>query len=289
MGRKKDPHRKSAVSYQRPWCYYCDREFDADGILLQHQKARHFLCRMPGCGKRCSTITSLQGHTWHVHHTELQKVPNAIEGRDDTPKNGGFDVVGQMGIPAYVVPPSVRREREAKEAEERALAEQALAEEEAAAAAAAAAKLAAQQAAQAVLAAKSEAAAAAEAAAAPNGPSAGKRTASTAAWGGGFAIAGGGAAGTKKAKRTGSGMFSPLPSVAGAFDGHSFASEDQTSSADAAPAAAGSLDAVDVVDDAVFIKIEGGSKDAGLRLGELAEGGDLGELRTGCPAEDIDR
>ena len=67
MGRKKDPNRRAnAVAYQRPWCYYCDREFDADGILLQHQKARHFLCRVPGCGKRCGTITSLQGHTWHV-------------------------------------------------------------------------------------------------------------------------------------------------------------------------------------------------------------------------------
>ena len=40
MGRKKDPNRRAnAVAYQRPWCYYCDREFDADGILLQHQKA----------------------------------------------------------------------------------------------------------------------------------------------------------------------------------------------------------------------------------------------------------
>ena len=46
MGRKKDPSRKAAaVTYQRPWCYYCDREFDSDSILLQHQKARHFLCR----------------------------------------------------------------------------------------------------------------------------------------------------------------------------------------------------------------------------------------------------
>lgn len=247
MGRKKDRSRKAQVSYQRPWCYYCDREFDADGILLQHQKARHFLCRVPGCNKRCGTITSLAGHTWHVHHTELAKVPNAIEGRDDTPKNGGYDVVGQMGIPPYVVPPSVRREKEAQEAQERLAAEEALREEEEAAAAAQAAKLAAAQAAQAALAAKSEAVAAHAAADGHklNGSTAAaKRAASTTAWGGSFAIGGaGGVASTKKAKRTGSGLFSPRPSVADAFDSHNLASDGPSGvdaiDADAEAAAAG--------------------------------------------------
>ena len=252
MGRKKDPNRKQNVAYQRPWCFYCDREFDADGILLQHQKARHFQCRVPNCGKRCSTITSLVGHTWHVHHTELSKVPNAIEGRDDTPKNGGYDIVGMMGIPTYVPPPSVRREREAREAEEMRLAEEALREEEEAAAA----KAAQLAAAQAALAAKSEAAAASAATENRTAGGATKRPAPAAAWGGGFAIGGGGGAGgglsglggAKKAKRTGSGLFSPRPSVASAFDSHSLASDDPANEQPAAAAVAEGVDGAAAVE-----------------------------------------
>ena len=35
MGKKK---RKEI----KPWCWYCDREFDDDKILINHQKAKHF-------------------------------------------------------------------------------------------------------------------------------------------------------------------------------------------------------------------------------------------------------
>eukprot|EP00854_Cymbomonas_tetramitiformis_P027466 gene27466-33872_t len=35
MGKKK---RKEEVI--KPWCYYCDRSFDDEKILVQHQKAK---------------------------------------------------------------------------------------------------------------------------------------------------------------------------------------------------------------------------------------------------------
>jgi len=35
MGRKKKRYEE-----EKPWCFYCDREFDDEKILLQHQKAK---------------------------------------------------------------------------------------------------------------------------------------------------------------------------------------------------------------------------------------------------------
>ena len=35
MGRKK---RK----YVKPWCWYCNREFEDEAVLIQHQKERFF-------------------------------------------------------------------------------------------------------------------------------------------------------------------------------------------------------------------------------------------------------
>ena len=210
MGRKKDPSKKA--NFQRPWCYYCDREFDSDGVLAQHQRAKHFKCPR-GCSKGCNSVGMLASHYWRSHQLELPSVPNALEGREATPNNGGADVVGSMGIPDGFPPPSVRRaeaDREtARQEEELRLAAQ-LEQEERDQQAAVQEKHAA---AQAVMAAKSEAGGV--------GASVGatKRAAPAAVWGGGFAIGGGGGGGgglgAKKAKRAGTGLFSPR--VAGAF------------------------------------------------------------------------
>lgn len=35
MGRKKKKYEE-----QKPWCFYCDREFDDEKILIQHQRAK---------------------------------------------------------------------------------------------------------------------------------------------------------------------------------------------------------------------------------------------------------
>lgn len=42
MGRKKRGTIKKVV-----FCYYCDREFDDEKVLIQHQKAKHFKCMSP--------------------------------------------------------------------------------------------------------------------------------------------------------------------------------------------------------------------------------------------------
>lgn len=37
----------------RPWCYYCERDFDDLKILISHQKAKHFKC--DNCNRRLNT------------------------------------------------------------------------------------------------------------------------------------------------------------------------------------------------------------------------------------------
>ena len=46
MGRKKKKPCK-------PWCWYCNRIFDDEKILIQHQKAKHFKCHI--CHKKLYT------------------------------------------------------------------------------------------------------------------------------------------------------------------------------------------------------------------------------------------
>nr|AET50646.1 hypothetical protein [Eimeria tenella] len=55
MGRKKK--RGSRV---KPFCYYCDRGFDDEKVLVQHQKAKHFKCSI--CCRKLDTATGLAVH-----------------------------------------------------------------------------------------------------------------------------------------------------------------------------------------------------------------------------------
>jgi hypothetical protein len=88
MGRK-----KRTVVALKPFCYYCDKEFNNEIILHQHQKARHFNCKI--CGKRFSTAPALDTHMFQVHKEKLKSVPNAKAGRDT------FDIsiYGMDGVP----------------------------------------------------------------------------------------------------------------------------------------------------------------------------------------------
>ncbi len=88
MGRK-----KRTVVALKPFCYYCDKEFNNEIILHQHQKARHFNCRQ--CRKRFSTAPALDTHMLQVHKEKLSRVPNAKATRD------GFDIsiYGMDGVP----------------------------------------------------------------------------------------------------------------------------------------------------------------------------------------------
>ena len=102
MGRKKKKQTK-------PWCWYCNREFDDEKILLQHQKAKHFKCNL--CHKKLYTGPGLQIHSiqvglsvarrsrahrlLQVHKENIDKVPNAVKGRD----NIEIEIYGMEGIP----------------------------------------------------------------------------------------------------------------------------------------------------------------------------------------------
>lgn len=74
MGRKKKKQLK-------PWCWYCNRDFDDEKILIQHQKAKHFKCHI--CHKKLYTGPGLAIHCMQVHKETIDAVPNAIPGRTD--------------------------------------------------------------------------------------------------------------------------------------------------------------------------------------------------------------
>ncbi len=92
MGRK-----KGHIVTLKPFCYYCDKEFNNELILHQHQKARHFNCVK--CRKRFSTAPALDTHEIQVHRSSLKRVPNAKAGRDS------FDIsiYGMDGVPMELI------------------------------------------------------------------------------------------------------------------------------------------------------------------------------------------
>ncbi|OMJ10938.1 BUB3-interacting and GLEBS motif-containing protein, partial [Smittium culicis] len=87
----------------KPWCWYCDRDFDDLKILIQHQRAKHFKCLH--CSKRLNTASGMVIHVAQVHKETVTKVPNSIEGRDSTE----LEIFGITGIPEEMV--EKRREK----------------------------------------------------------------------------------------------------------------------------------------------------------------------------------
>ncbi|EFJ12839.1 hypothetical protein SELMODRAFT_446475 [Selaginella moellendorffii] len=75
------------------WCYYCEREFDDEKILIQHQKAKHFKCHV--CHKKLSTAGGMVVHVLQVHKESITKVPNAKPERESTE----IEIYGMDGIP----------------------------------------------------------------------------------------------------------------------------------------------------------------------------------------------
>lgn len=104
MGRKKRKQTK-------PWCWYCNREFEDEKILLQHQKAKHFKCHI--CHKKLYTGPGLLIHCMQVHKENVERVPNAIKGRD----NIELEIYGMEGIPAADLQ-SHERQKNAKDSVE---------------------------------------------------------------------------------------------------------------------------------------------------------------------------
>ncbi|KAL6844557.1 hypothetical protein ACP4OV_025216 [Aristida adscensionis] len=90
MGKKKK-------RVEKVFCYYCDREFDDEKILVQHQKAKHFKCHV--CHKKLSTASGMAIHVLQVHKESVTKVPNAKPDRESTE----IEIFGMQGIPADVL------------------------------------------------------------------------------------------------------------------------------------------------------------------------------------------
>ncbi|WWC65839.1 uncharacterized protein I303_108461 [Kwoniella dejecticola CBS 10117] len=62
MGKKK----RTQVFVLKPWCWYCEREFEDDKVLLQHQKSKHFKCQL--CPRKLNVSKGLVG-TWLTKKT----------------------------------------------------------------------------------------------------------------------------------------------------------------------------------------------------------------------------
>lgn len=72
---------------------YCNREFDDEKILVQHQKAKHFKCHI--CHKKLYTGPGLSIHCMQVHKETIDKVPNSYPNRS----NIEIEIFGMDGIP----------------------------------------------------------------------------------------------------------------------------------------------------------------------------------------------
>ncbi|AEO68187.1 uncharacterized protein THITE_2117609 [Thermothielavioides terrestris NRRL 8126] len=97
MGKKKRGHPDIEELLARPWCYYCERDFEDLKLLISHQKAKHFKCER--CGKRLNTAGGLSVHMNQVHKETLTSVENAL------PNRQGLDVeiFGMEGVPEDIV------------------------------------------------------------------------------------------------------------------------------------------------------------------------------------------
>ncbi|GAA6054200.1 hypothetical protein JCM3770_001387, partial [Rhodotorula araucariae] len=90
MGKKKSKTKRIA---DMAWCWYCDRTFEDQRVLLAHQKAKHFRC--PMCPRRLNTAGGLGVHLDQVHKVGTDKIENAIPGRDSF----DIEIYGMEGVP----------------------------------------------------------------------------------------------------------------------------------------------------------------------------------------------
>ncbi|GAA5868489.1 hypothetical protein JCM1840_007015 [Sporobolomyces johnsonii] len=91
MAKKKSKTKKLAAL---AWCWYCDRTFEDQRVLLSHQKAKHFRC--PMCPRRLNTAGGLAVHLDQVHKVGTDKIENALPGRESF----DIEIYGMEGVPA---------------------------------------------------------------------------------------------------------------------------------------------------------------------------------------------
>ena len=95
MGRKKSSNVSKPAF--RPFCYYCDRDFENEKVLIQHQKLKHFQCLY--CHRKADTAPGLISHMLQVHKDAVLKVPNAVATRDDP----DLTIHGMNGVPTALL------------------------------------------------------------------------------------------------------------------------------------------------------------------------------------------
>jgi len=102
MGKKKKT--------MKPFCWYCERTFDDEKILIQHQKAKHFKCNV--CHKKLTTAGGMAIHVYQVHKQTLTAVPNALPSKDSLQ----YEILGMDGIPDdKELGPDAKRQKSEKE------------------------------------------------------------------------------------------------------------------------------------------------------------------------------
>ncbi|KAJ4341137.1 hypothetical protein N0V95_007301 [Ascochyta clinopodiicola] len=97
MTKKRKRYPDLNQKLERPWCFYCERDFDDLKILISHQKAKHFKCDR--CGRRLNTAGGLSVHMNQVHKENLTHVENAIGGRQGLE----VEIFGMEGVPAEIL------------------------------------------------------------------------------------------------------------------------------------------------------------------------------------------
>jgi len=101
MGKRTGGGGPAAAKVKGPprwWCYYCDTRHEGELQLIQHQRHKHFLCRLcdpKSYGRNCLSLSGLISHVRRSHRQEITEVPGAIEGRRST----DVEVSGMNGIP----------------------------------------------------------------------------------------------------------------------------------------------------------------------------------------------
>lgn len=91
MGKKKK--NKGEQQEIQVYCWYCERKFEDEKVLVAHQKAKHFKCHV--CHKKLTTAGGMVVHVFQVHKENITKVPNAKPGRDSVK----YEIYGMEGIP----------------------------------------------------------------------------------------------------------------------------------------------------------------------------------------------
>uniref|UniRef100_A0A061QZT6 Zinc finger family protein n=1 Tax=Tetraselmis sp. GSL018 TaxID=582737 RepID=A0A061QZT6_9CHLO len=90
MGRNKKKRRDQEEI--KIYCFYCDRQFKDEEILIDHQRAKHYKCEV--CNKKLSTAQGLATHCFQVHRVEIKAVPNARENRSSM----DYEIYGMAGV-----------------------------------------------------------------------------------------------------------------------------------------------------------------------------------------------